>query len=170
MSESIYPSGMPFGNLGQDAEACPVCGAAKGQCPVTHRTDRASVKMKTVFRPETHQEEQMEGDVVATTRIWEDVPIPKSTRFRRVLRYRPGDVVRAADAERLAVDVNGVQSSVPRATFDGSGVIPLAGPPLETQVVEGPPETSDEPPSIETTEGGPAITETTEATPERETT
>ena len=67
------------------------------------------------------------ADVVATERIFEEVPIPRSDRTRRVLRYAVGQVVPEADLDRLNVTKDGTQKSVPMAETDESGaVVPLA--------------------------------------------
>lgn len=65
------------------------------------------------------------ADVVAFARIFEEVPIPRSERTRRVLRFAPGQVIPEADAKRLNVKADGTQSKVPVADADDAGVIPL---------------------------------------------
>lgn len=65
------------------------------------------------------------ADVVASERIFEDMPIPRSTRTRRILRYAPGAVIPEARAKALNVGKNGRQKKVPTAKFDETGAIPL---------------------------------------------
>ncbi len=67
----------------------------------------------------------MADAIVATERIHERIPVPRSKRTRKVLRYGPGQVVPPADVDRLNVKADGTQSSVPTAE-DGSTVsVPL---------------------------------------------
>lgn len=68
----------------------------------------------------------MGNAVVATARIFEEVPIPRTTRTRKVLRYTPGHPIPEADVARLNVKADGTQSSVPLADADESGAVPLA--------------------------------------------
>lgn len=68
----------------------------------------------------------MANDVVAKEKVWERVPIPKTDRTRRVLRFSPGQIVPEAEAKRLGVSAAGKQAVVPTAETDPSGVIPLA--------------------------------------------
>lgn len=78
----------------------------------------------------------MADDVIATTRIYEEVPIPRSDRTRRVLRYGVGAVVPADDQKRLNVSKDGGQSKVPMAETDETGaVVPL---PSSTAAVNRP--------------------------------
>lgn len=75
------------------------------------------------------------ADVIATERIYEDLPIARSDRRRRVLRYGIGAVVPEADQKRLGVTSKGTQSKVPEAEIDASGgVVPLpsAAAPITT--------------------------------------
>lgn len=65
------------------------------------------------------------ADVVATARIFEEVPVPRSQRTRKVLRFAAGQVVPEAEAKRLGVSANGTQKKVPVAEVDASGVVPL---------------------------------------------
>lgn len=65
------------------------------------------------------------ADVVASTRIFEEVPVPRSQRTRKVLRFAAGQVVPEAEAKRLGVSADGTQKKVPLAETDPSGVIPL---------------------------------------------
>ena len=65
------------------------------------------------------------ADVVATARIFEEVPVPRSSRTRKVLRYAVGQVIPEAEAKRLGVSSEGTQKKVPLAETDPSGVVPL---------------------------------------------
>lgn len=66
------------------------------------------------------------NDVVATDRIFEKVPIPRTQRTSKVLRFRPGQVIPAEDARRLGVGTDGTQKSVPTAEETSTPVVPLA--------------------------------------------
>jgi topoisomerase IA-like protein len=55
------------------------------------------------------------ADVVSTERIWEKVPIARTSRSAKLLRFRPGQIVPEAEAKRLNVKADGTQSSVPTA-------------------------------------------------------
>lgn len=68
----------------------------------------------------------MANAVVATERIHEILPVPRSSRTRRVLRYAPGQVVSPEDVDRLNVKADGTQGKVPTAEADASGAVPLA--------------------------------------------
>ena len=65
------------------------------------------------------------ADVVATARIFEEVPVPRSTRTRKVLRYGAGQIVPEAEAKRLGVSAEGTQKKVPLAEADAAGTVPL---------------------------------------------
>lgn len=67
------------------------------------------------------------ADVVATERIFEKVPIPRTQgRTRQVLRYTPGQVVPGDQAKALGVDKKGRQKKIPTAESDPAGVVPLS--------------------------------------------
>lgn len=69
----------------------------------------------------------MADDVIAQSRVYEEVPIPRTERTRKVLRFGIGAVIPAEDAKRLKVDAAGRQRSVPMADLDESGaVVPLS--------------------------------------------
>lgn len=68
----------------------------------------------------------MGNAVVATARIFEEVPIPRTSRTRKVLRYAVGHVVPGGDVDRLNVKADGTQAKVPTAEADASGAVPLA--------------------------------------------
>ena len=65
------------------------------------------------------------ADRVATERIWEAVPVPRTKRTRRVLRFRPGQGIPEAEAKRLNVKADGTQSKVPLAETDVANVTAL---------------------------------------------
>lgn len=116
-----------------EPEECPVCGAPGGNCGPTDGSHGGPVGTVTFeewsegYRPSAERRPQV-GDVVASERIWEDELVPRGNgRTRRVLRYKAGDVIPADAAERLNVDSDGKQSSVPVAEAVSSGAVPLKG-------------------------------------------
>lgn len=79
------------------------------------------------------------ADVIAAERIFEEVPIPRSTRTRRVLRYAKGQTVPDSDVGRLGVASNGTQKKVPLAEVDESGaVVPLPSTAASTKTLSPP--------------------------------
>lgn len=115
---------------------CVICGAEGGNCgPLDGSSgkpdhvqfvewggdDRPTPSSKTKKEPII-----MGNAVVATARIFERVPIPRSSRTRRVLRYAVGQIVPEDDVDRLRVKADGTQRSVPEADSDPAGVVPLA--------------------------------------------
>lgn len=88
---------------------CPVCGASGGRCANDQHPKTADVKTiewsEDVVDPAAHPE----GEIVAAERIWDEIPIWNSPRTRRVLAYRPGQLVPREDADRLHVGPDGRQ-------------------------------------------------------------
>lgn len=69
--------------------------------------------------------------VVATARIFEKVPIPRSDRTSKVLRFTPGNVIPGDVAERLNVGADGTQSSIPTADAEATSAVPLTPTPTK---------------------------------------
>lgn len=62
--------------------------------------------------------------VVAAERIFEDVPLPRSNRSRKILRFAVGQVVPGPERDRLNVDDQGRQTKVPSAETDAVAGVP----------------------------------------------
>lgn len=139
-------------------DPCPVCGAEGGNCG-PEGDHPGAVRFKEWAADYRPPKEGMEmGDVVARDRVWERVPIPRSKRFRRVLRYRAGQVIPEEKARALNVGDDGIQTEVPTSDRDESPSVPLdQGPPRENQQT-GPPEVQGDPVKTETPDGPPIET------------
>lgn len=114
------------------ADACLICGAPEGRC--ANPLHPATADVKTIeWRDETIDLDNLPKDeVIAAERIWREVPIWHSPRTKRVLAYRPGQVVPAEDLEALRVGPDGRQTSKEESMLEGS-----------------------EPPALETPQNGP---------------
>lgn len=103
---------------------CPVCGASEGNCGPLDGHDDVTVPLADLsfrewssdYRP-TERTPSM-ADIIATARVYEEVPLARSDRTRRVLRYGIGAVIPEAEAKRLNVSGDGTQSTVPKADAD----------------------------------------------------
>ncbi len=116
---------------------CPVCGIEGSNCgPLDGSEDRPhhvqfaewdrTPPPSTWKSRKTKETVIMGNAVVATARIFEEVPIPHGRgRTSKVLRYTPGHVVPEADAVRLNVKADGTQSSVPTSETATVGGHPL---------------------------------------------
>lgn len=115
----------------EDRQPCPVCDHPTGDCGPEgdHPPHVLFEEWGEGYKAPDERKTTM-ADVVATERIWERVPIPRTKdRTRKVLRFAAGSIVPEEDAKRLNVKADGTQSKVPLAETDESGTVPLSDPP-----------------------------------------
>lgn len=107
---------------------CPICDHPTGDCGPEgdHPSHVLFEEWGEGYRAPDERKTEM-ADIVATERIWENVPIPRTAdRTRRVLRYRPGQVVPEDRAKALNVKADGTQSKVPTADdATGDAAVPI---------------------------------------------
>lgn len=119
---------------------CPVCGHPTGDCGPEgdHPSHVLFEEWGEGYKAPDERNPTM-ADVVATERIWEAVPVPRTKdRTRRVLRYRPGQVIPEATAKALNVKADGTQSKVPTADADTTNVVPLQAAPRKAAAKKAP--------------------------------
>lgn len=114
---------MPIDPL-EDPDPCPLCGRVDCGPEGDKPSHIVFEEWGEGYKAPPERSPAM-TDVVATERIWEQVPIPRTKdRTRKVLRFAPGSIIPSEEAKRLNVKGDGTQSAIPTAESP-DGLVPL---------------------------------------------